>query len=74
MNNRDIKDAIICLFIAVIVFTANSDSVFPFIIFALKAIFYILGSFMGILGLTIIVRSIFGKSNKYKNADKHNAI
>lgn len=73
-NRADLKDVVLLLFISIMAFIAVSDSVFPIIIIAMKAIFYIFGFLMGILGLTIIARSIFGKKNKDKNADKHNAI
>lgn len=63
INKSDFMDSLSFLLIAMFFFLVTIDIVFPFVMFMMKMIFYILGSLMFVLAIGTMVRSIFGNKN-----------
>lgn len=69
INKEDFKEALTFLWISIIFFLVTVDAAFPFIIFMMKVVFYIIGSLMLLLGITTMYKAIFGKKRKDINDD-----
>lgn len=64
INKSDLKDSINFLWVAILFFLLTVDVAFPFVMFIMKVVFYIIGSLLLILGVSTMIRSFFGKNRE----------
>ena len=64
INKADFKDSVSFLWVAVLFFLVTVDVAFPFVMFIMKMIFYIISFIMLVIGIKAMIKSLFSKKNE----------